>query len=205
MSRHLLHLVYAPPSNNMQLPRNRINDKSCLKMSQFLSQMTKGWKRRRTRPIWEWMYDMHEQNKQDMHGWVQTYKTKKCKTMSWVRAQDQPKENEWSMVPIWWTTLKIPNSKFWCSSKLKQRQNTHLSILLNTWYAKHKPTYEQWGKHMQNVPKNMQRYLKEPKTTQTQQIIDKTNQNVWKELKFSTQKPNTSKKNSNSLKWNPWN
>ena len=73
----------------MQLPRNRINDKSCLKMSHFLSQMTKGWKSRRTRPIWEWMYDMHEQANQDMQGWVQIYKPKKmhmqeCKTMPWA-------------------------------------------------------------------------------------------------------------------------
>ena len=45
-------------------------------VSHFLSQMTKGWRRRRTRLVWEWMYDMHEQANQDMQGWVQTYKPK---------------------------------------------------------------------------------------------------------------------------------
>lgn len=72
-------------------------------VSHFLSEMTKGWRRRRTRPVWEWMYDMHEQANQDMQGWVQTYKQKKnahAKMQDYAmsnrhdkRAQDQLKEN----------------------------------------------------------------------------------------------------------------
>ena len=71
--------------------------------SHFLSQMTKGWRRKRTRPIWEWMYDMREQANQDMQGWVQTYKPKKnghARMQDYAmsnghdkRVQDQLKEN----------------------------------------------------------------------------------------------------------------